>query len=153
MLHNRHRPQYQEKHKLSDYDFIEKLRNHRNRVTHDTQTSTSISKNVTPYSQTNETPILWITNLGYSWKANLSIYQNDTLSCVNTTLSLTNNKSAGNIINESWLNLTELSYTQNTSIYLFADYACNVSTWTLFEPQYYFRQCAQNVDCCSEDIV
>ena len=112
------------------------------------------SKNVTPYGQTSSTAILNLTNYGYGGKtANLSIWLNGTESCVNLTLSLTNNKSEGYLINESWRQLTVLDYLDTTNIFMWADYACNYSTWRYYSPDIYFRQCAKDVDVCSEDII
>lgn len=111
------------------------------------------SVNVTPYGQSSTVPIINITNYGYGGEnATLSIYQNGTQSCVNTTMSLTNNKSAGFLLNNSWIELTNLTYLETTDIYLWADYNCSFNTWNLFEPQYYFRQCV-NGGSCSTDLI
>ncbi len=111
---------------------------------------TPTSKNVTPYGQTT-TPIMNITNYGYGGKdINLSVYLNETLSCVNLTMSLTENKSDGFIINNSWQNLIDLSYLGNTNIFMWADYECSYTSWYLFNPYLYYRQCCK--DCiCSEE--
>ncbi len=115
------------------------------------QTPTSI--NITPYGQTNTIPILNVTNQGYnSGNATLSVYLNGTLSCVNTTLSLTNSSTEGSIINDSWTTLTNLTYLQSTNISLWADYACNYSNWYIYNPQLYFRQCYYG-GLCSTDLV
>jgi len=113
----------------------------------------STSKDVTPYGQTDDIPILKITNYGYGGlNSTLSVYQNDSLACVNTTLSLNSSKSNGNLINESWVTLTNMTYLNTEDIFLWADYDCDYSTWNLFEPYYYFRQCC--VDCiCSEELI
>ncbi len=109
--------------------------------------------NVTPYGQTANVPILNITNFGYGGKnASLSIYQNGTSSCVNTTMSLDNNKTNGVLLNESFITLGELSYLENATIFIWADYDCSFDTWNLFEPQYYFRQCVEG-GACSTDLV
>ena len=51
------------------------------------------SVNVTPYGQTPTTPILNVTNYGYGGKNTvLSIYENDSLSCVDTFMSSNNTK-------------------------------------------------------------
>jgi len=114
----------------------------------------STDANVVPYGQTSTIPIMNITNHGYGGRnASLSIYQNGTSSCVNSTLSLTNDKLAGSLINESWFNLTNLGYLDTVEIFLWADYNCSYNTWNMFEPQYYFRQCALGVEACSEDII
>ena len=116
--------------------------------------SSPTAKNVQPYGQNNATGVamLNITNYGYGGKnTNLSVYLNDTESCVNLTMSISANKSAGSIINNSWYNLTGLSYLGSTDIYMWADYSCSYSTWRLFKPYLFFRQCCE--DCsCSEDL-
>lgn len=120
-----------------DYSFIPDAVNY---IFFGPQTPTS--KNVTPYGQNNNTAILNITNLGYNeGNATLSIYLNGTISCVNTTLSLTQNKTDGVIINQSWTDLLNLTYLQSTDVYLWSDYSCNYSNWYIYNPQLYFRQC------------
>ena len=113
------------------------------------------SKNVTPYGQSGSTSILNITNYGYGGKvANLSIYLNDTETnqCVNLTMSLDNNKSNGYQIREYWTDLNKsLDYLESVNIWMWADYNCDYSTWRLFDPYLYFRQCANNT-ICSEDL-
>ncbi len=112
--------------------------------------STPTSKNITPSGQTPVIPILNITNYGYGGKnTNLSIYLNETLSCVNLTMSLTN-KSDGFIINDSWQNLTGLTYLQTVNISMWADFGCNYANWYLFDPYLYFRQCCFGCYCGEE---
>lgn len=98
--------------------------------------------NVTPYGQTNSTAILNITNYGYGGKnANLSVYLNDTSSCVNLTLSTTWNKENGYQLNSSWRELqSNAIYLNTTNIWMWADYNCSYNNWTLFYPSFYFRQ-------------
>lgn len=107
-----------------------------------------VEQNITPYGQDDSTPILNLTNLGYGGlNATLSIYENSSLECVNTTISLSNNKSLGFQLNESWVELTNMSYLETVDIYLFADYNCNYTTWRTFEPYYYFRMCVEGGSC------
>ena len=111
------------------------------------------SVNITPYGQTPTTPILNVTNYGYGGRnATLSIYQNGTSNCVNVTMSLDNNKLNGFLLNESFIELTDLSYLEAADIFLWADYNCTFDTWHLFEPQYYFRQCVDGGICSTELI-
>ena len=113
--------------------------------------SSPTSKNVTPYGQSSNVTvgaIFNLTNYGYGGRdINLSIYLNQTLSCVNLTISLNHNKSDGFLINESWLNLQKLSYLETTNFWMWADYDCDYSSWNLFNPFIYFRQCAENCTC------
>lgn len=109
--------------------------------------------NVTPYGQTTITPILNITNYGYGGKnATLSIFQDNVSACVNITMSLTNSKDDGIILNQSFIELTNLSYLESIDIYMWADYDCSFATWHLFEPNYYFRQCVDG-GVCSTDLI
>jgi len=115
----------------------------------------STSKNVTPYGQTDSTPILNLTNYGYGgMDINLSVILNSTLSCVNTTFSLTNNKSDGILVNNTnWVPLLNNSAYLNTSnIFMWSDYDCSYSTWKLYNPYIYFRQCAYDSKCSDEVI-
>ena len=108
----------------------------------------STENNTTPYGQSSTTPILNITNYGYGGKnATLSILQDDMLSCVNTTISLDNNKSNGWLITDNWTELTNMSYLDTVDIYLWADYNCTYYTWYLFQPNFYFRQCVDGGVC------
>ncbi|KKN09003.1 hypothetical protein LCGC14_1050960 [marine sediment metagenome] len=110
------------------------------------------SLNVTPFGQTSTVPILNISNLGYSRNADLSAKINETFGCVNLTIGTTNDKIAGAILNDSWQNLTlDTGYLQSTDIYLWGDYNCGFNNFTLFNPYFYFRQCAVGA-FCSEDI-
>ncbi len=115
--------------------------------------SSPTSKNVTAFGQTNSTPILNLTNLGYGGRiAELSILINDTESCVNITISNNSLKSTGFILNQTFQEFQNLSYLQSTDIYLWADYSCSSNqNWTLFNPSFYFRECAVN-SICSEEI-
>ncbi len=111
------------------------------------------SVNVTPYGQTPTNAILNVTNYGYGGKnATLSVFQNGTSDCVNVTMSLTNSKEDGFLLNESFIQLTNLSYLEAADIYLWADYNCTFDTWHLYEPDYYFRQCVDG-GVCSTDLI
>ena len=116
--------------------------------------STPTTKNVTPYGQTAPHPILNITLYNYGGKnANFSMYLNETYSCVNLTASASNSKSAGTqLTNGTFIELfTNKSFLSYDSIYMWADYECNFTTWRLWEPEFYFRACC--TDClCSEKV-
>ncbi len=113
------------------------------------------SKNVSAYGQSSNLTsgaILNLTNHGYGGRnANLSIYLNETLPCVNLTMSLNNSKTDGFLINDSWTNIQELSYSTTLDLWMWADYNCSYSSWFSFNPFIYFRQCCE--DCvCSEEL-
>lgn len=112
---------------------------------------TPTDQNVTPHGQTSLAPILNITSLNYNdLNSTLSIYLNGTISCVNTTLSQTINKTDGFFINESWQNITTLNYLEYTNVSLWADYNCSYSDWYIYNPQLYFRQCIHGGLCVTE---
>lgn len=118
---------------------------------------TPTSTNVSPFGQSpwpSSVPILNITNLGYSANSNLSVYLNDTSTCVNLTMSITENKTDGaNISVSSWISLANnTKYLQTTNISMWADYSCTGNDWSLFQPYLYFRQCQIDVDTCSEEL-
>ena len=115
--------------------------------------STPTSLNVTPYGQTNSTPILNLTNYGYGDRnANLSVYLNDTHSCVNLTMSTTWDKEDGYQINSTWRELQSANiYLNTTDIFMWADYNCSWNNWNLFNPYIYFRQCCDGCKC-AEDL-
>jgi len=111
------------------------------------------SKNVTPYGQDNETPLINFTNLGYGGKnATLSALINSTLDCVNTTLSLTNNKSDGIILNSSFQDISNLSYLETVNFSFWADYDCSYSQYYLYQPHLYLRLCANDTVCSTEVV-
>jgi len=111
------------------------------------------AQNVTPYGQNILTPLLNITNYGYGGKnATLSVYMNDTLSCVDTIMSLTGNKEDGIIINNSWQDLANMSYLETVNISMWSDYNCSYSDWHIFNPSIYFRQCVDG-GLCSEELI
>jgi hypothetical protein len=115
--------------------------------------SSPTSKNVKAYGQTNSTPILNITNYGYGGNANLSVSVDGTYPCINLTISTDNNKSHGYLLNTSWVTLTTNSpYLKKTQIWMWADYGCNYTSWKVYTPDLYFRQCAIN-SFCSEEII
>jgi hypothetical protein len=112
------------------------------------------SKNISAYGQSNSTPILNITNYGYGGRnTNLSVLISQTNSCVNLTLSLSNNKSAGYILNTSWTNLLgNIPYLNTTNIFMWADFNCSRNNYTVFQPNIYFRMCANNTYCSTEIV-
>lgn len=114
---------------------------------------TTNSQNVPAYGQTSDIPLWNLTNYGYGGKdAVLSIYVNGSLDCVDLTASLDGIKSNGFTVNESWINITTLSYLETVNISVWADLSCSYSEWVVFEPEFYFRQCAEG-DLCLEELI
>ena len=114
----------------------------------------ALSKNVTPFGQITATPILNITSQGYHpLTTNLSLKVNETINCINITVSTDSSKANGSMIGLNWTELrTNIPYLGNTKIWMWADYACSTNqNWTLYEPSFYFRSCA-NSTICSEVI-
>ena len=119
--------------------------------------STPTSKNVTPYGQTSNTPILNLTTYNYGGLMNLSIYLNETHSCVNLTYNATGSGIPSvawpNLLNATWRDIsTDLEYMNNTQIWLFANYNCNYTSWRLWYPQISIRGCQINSICSEEAI-
>lgn len=114
---------------------------------------TSNDKNVTPFGQTNSRPILNLTTLNYDKKMNISLYLNQSSSCVNISFSLINSTS-----NLTWLQAgkwfntwTNLSMFNHKGIWLVADYNCSNLSWNLYYPHLFIRGCC--VDCvCAEEV-
>jgi len=107
------------------------------------------AKNVTPYGQSSSNPIFNITNYGYGGiESNFSVYLNETYSCVNLTLSTTNNKSDGFLLNATWKDyVTNFDYLETQGLWMWADYGCNYTTWKLWEPDLSFRNCCESCTC------
>jgi len=117
------------------------------------QPSTPNSVNVTPYGQTSTIPLFNITNLGYGGlDATLSAKINSSLNCVNTTMSLTSDKTDGIVLNETFQDLTNLTYLQTVNASFWADYACDYSNYTLYNPSLFLRQCVVGGECSMEVV-
>jgi len=116
--------------------------------------STSSSKNVTPYGQTKSTPIFNITTLNYGGKnMNLSIYLNETNSCVNLTWNTNSTKPTSSYykLNNTWKDThTDKAYLSNNKIWLWADYSCDYKNWSLWNPQIYIKGCCLGCTCSDE---
>jgi hypothetical protein len=109
---------------------------------------TPTSKNVTPYGQQPTKPIFNITNTAYTKNFNLSIYQNETDSCVNITVSTSYNKSAGYLLSNVWTELyNSSSYLTSKGLWFWADFYCNQSSWQLWNPDWSFRACCDGCVC------
>jgi len=109
-------------------------------------------KNVTPYGQSALRPILNITSYGYGGMvSNFSVYLNETHSCVNLTMSTTDNKSAGFVLNATWKDyFTDFDLLDSQGLWMWADYGCNYTTWKLWEPTFSFRNCCEECICSEE---
>ena len=108
-----------------------------------------VDKNVSVYGQSDSRPILNVTNYGYGGRnSTFSIYLNESFSCVNLTISTTENKSDSFILNDTWTDLfINSSYRESNDLWMWADYSCNFTTWKLWEPDLYFRNCAVDTIC------
>lgn len=109
----------------------------------------SNSKNVTPYGQTAIAPILNITNQAYANQWNFSMMANESHACVNITVSTSYNKSLGQLLTANvWRNLyTNNTYPNQTGVWMWADLGCNYSSWSSWNPNYYFKACAVGSVC------
>jgi len=113
-------------------------------------------KNVTPYGQISTRPILNITSQAYGGKTfNFSVLINESFGCVNDTISLTNNKSTGELlIADTWIDYkTGVIYESTIDMYSWADFECNYSTWYLWNPYWYLRACCQDCDICDNSTI
>jgi len=113
------------------------------------------SKNVTPYGQNRAKPIFNITTNNWGGKTmNFSIYLNESYSCVNLTVAIAFNKSAGILLtNNTWHNLTtNISDQSEIDLWFWADYGCNYTVWMFWEPTISFRGCCYNCTICSTDV-
>ena len=104
--------------------------------------NTPTDKNVSAFGQLEDLPALNITWLNYDQPANLSIKINETHSCINITASTTYNKSAGYVLNTSYIQIdSNKNFLNNTYLYLWADYACNYSEpyWRWWIPEFLLK--------------
>lgn len=115
------------------------------------QTPTSV--NVTPFGQTNSRPILNFTSYSYNnINSNFSLYLNEQHFCVDLTIGVTSNKSEGFTNISKWMELFELNYLNTSGIWMWADYDCSFSQWTLWQPNISFRACCDTCIVCSEEV-
>lgn len=108
------------------------------------------SKNVSAFGQTKFVPIL---NLSFvqttNRPVNFSIYLNQSFYCVNLSFNRMGNRTNLTLLpNSTWKEIvTNASYLNVTGLWMYADYNCNASTWQLFNPELYFRACADGTIC------
>lgn len=114
------------------------------------------SKNVTPFKQTNTTPIMNITMKNYGGPGNFSIYLNESFSCINISYNFNGDMSQKTLwINSSWINIkNNMNSSDNFGIWLYLDYNCTFTNgWNLWYPDMYFRGCYTNTDICSTELI
>ncbi len=113
--------------------------------------SNPTSTQVTPNGQLTTVPFLNITPKNYGGNSNISIITNETFSCVNLTSSNDNNYSAGIMLNTSWQDLqTNINSVSSVGVWFWADYNCNFSTWTTWQPTLNLRACCTTCYCGEE---
>ncbi|KKK65787.1 hypothetical protein LCGC14_2970610, partial [marine sediment metagenome] len=96
------------------------------------------SKNVSAYGQTSTKPVINITATNYGGADfNLSIYVNQSFSCLNLTWDTDNTVPTGNKINTTYQEMTtNHGYLTNQSIWLWADLEqCNASDLMILSPE------------------
>ena len=109
--------------------------------------NTPTDKNVSCYGQLETKPAINISWLNYDQPANLSMKINETHPCINITVSTTYNKSAGYVLNTSYIQLdSNKNLTDNTYLYLWADYACNYTDpyWRWWLPEFLLKAVCTN---------
>ena len=106
------------------------------------------SKNVTPYGQTSTIPIINLTSFGYEMPFNLTMNSNETHACVNDTISITYNKTTGVQLNTTYQSLTTgVSVDESVSLFAWADYGCNYTTWKWWQPLWDLKTCCRDCVC------
>ena len=108
---------------------------------------TPSSKQVQPRGQSSSKPFLNITSLAYSQPFNFSVYVNESYSCVNLTWWNASNYSQSIQANGTWKDLLRLSLGNSSGVWVWADYACNYTTWRAWRPQVSLRACAVGSYC------
>jgi len=99
--------------------------------------TSSVQDNITPYGQTNSTPIYNFTSLAYDRPINISVYWNDSTyedRCANITFSLNNTREATDfkLTNISQELITNLSFGESQPIWAWLDLnasECNNPRW------------------------
>ena len=116
--------------------------------------STPTSKNVSPYGQTPTMGFFNITNKNFgSENMNFSVYLNESFSCVNLSMAVQGNASNATKLNNGTWNTVysnKAAYT-NQSLWLYADFGCNATSWQLWYPEISFRGCGYS-SICSTDV-
>jgi cysteine-rich repeat protein len=109
---------------------------------------TPSSKQVPPRGQSSTKPFLNITSLAYSQPFNFSVFVNESYSCVNLSWSGVGNYSTAVPTNGTWTSfITNLSLRNSSGIWVWADYACNFTTWRAWRPNVSLRACAVGSRC------
>ena len=107
-------------------------------------------KNVSAYGQTNTTSIFNVTTRNYgSRRMNFSVYLNDTHPCINLTIGPNSTKSQGTrMLNRTFYTFhSNQTVGQNLRIWLYADYSCNLTSWSSYNFELSFRGCCYNCTC------
>ena len=110
--------------------------------------------NVVPLRQSNSIPTLNITMENLVSPANWSINLNETYDCINITVSGTNSKSDGYLMdNTSWYSIfTNKVYGESMGVWFWADYGCpSKGAWKKWSPQFSYRGCEVE-SICDKDI-
>jgi len=111
------------------------------------------SQDVAPYGQDDNAPILNFTAQNYGGvAANLTMKVNETepASCVNLSFSQTNSSDDKTIlVPGSWhVIFGEYTTGQSQSIWMWADYNCNYTSWRLWQPDLDVGACCNTCDIC-----
>jgi hypothetical protein len=112
--------------------------------------SSPTAKNVTPYKQTGSIPIYNFTYTGYSNNmSNFTVKLNETYSCINWSINTANNKTSAILLNTTeQILMTNKPYLYNTGIWMWADYACNASSYIVRSPLLTMKACGVNEQIC-----
>ena len=109
------------------------------------------AKNVTPFGQTTNVPILNITATNYGGK-NFDFYMkiNKSINCANISTNTTNIDN-DDYLSTTWKNISiNTSYESEIDIWMWADLSCDYSYWSLWNPEFKMAACCDNCDVCSK---
>ena len=114
--------------------------------------SSPYSKNVTPYGQLSVRPIFNITGLNYDETPfNFSVTLNETTTCINMSIWNNSNATMATLLYPAGEYELEQDkqYTESFGVWLFADYNCTSSSWSVWKPELNFTACCENCDVCN----
>lgn len=99
------------------------------------------AKNVTPFGQTDNNPIVNVTTYNYETNLDFAIKMYGSTDCVTLTVDTDNSKSGGTMmVNNTYITLaSNQSYNSNLQIWLWADLTCSYTDWRLWSPVIEFK--------------
>ena len=115
--------------------------------------NTPTSSYVAPTGQSNTYGILNITSLAYAQDFDyyLKVNESGPDSCVNLSYSTTNSSSSSTLLDPgTWFKVfSDASLEESNSIWLWANYSCNRTSWYMWQPDLDGRACCTNCTGCT----